>query len=188
MKEASYRPLARLLTGHSTRLRRGERVWIDAAEIPEDFVIELIRAVRERGAEPYVQLHGGRVSRELARGATEAGLKFSLRHDLARLKSMQAYIGLRGAQNTFESSDVPLPQQKMIGKILRPFSDRRINHTRWVVLRWPSPSMAQAAGMSTEAFEEIFFQVCTLDYRKMAGALQPLVRRMRRTDRVHIMM
>lgn len=186
MKEASYRPLARLLAGYSTRLRRGERVWIDASEIPQDFVIELIRAVRERGAEPFVHLHAGRISRELARGVTEAGLKFSLKHDLARIKAMQAYIGLRGAQNSFESSDVPMPQQKLAGKIMRPFSDRRINHTRWVVLRWPSPSMAQAAGMSTEAFEELFFQVCTLDYRKMAGAVKPLVNRMRRTDRVHI--
>jgi leucyl aminopeptidase (aminopeptidase T) len=26
--------------------------------------------------------------------------------------------------------------------------------TRWVVLRWPTPSMAQSAGMSTEAFED----------------------------------
>jgi len=99
---------------------------------------------------------------------------------------MQAYIGLRGAQNSFESSDVPLPQQRLAGKIMRPFSDRRINHTRWVVLRWPSPSMAQAAGMSTEAFEELFFQVCTLDYRKLAAAVKPLVNRMRATDRVHI--
>ena len=74
MKEASYRPLARLLAGYSTRLRRGERVWIDASEIPQDFVIELIRAVRERGAEPFVHLHAGRISRELARGVTEAGL------------------------------------------------------------------------------------------------------------------
>ena len=186
VKEASYRLLARLLTGHSTRLRRGDRVWIDAAEIPEDFVIELIRAVREKGAEPYVQLHAGRISRELSHGATESGLRFSVKHDLARLRSMQAYIGLRGSQNSFESSDVPHARQKMAGKILRPFSDRRINHTRWVVLRWPTPSMAQAAGMSTEAFEDLFFQVCTLDYRKMAGALVPLVRRMKRTDRVHI--
>jgi len=186
MNEPRYRKLADLLTGYSTALKRGDRVWIDAAEIPEDFVVELIRSVRARGADPFVHLHGGKVSRELGRGVTEKALLFSLRHDLRKMQEMQAYIALRGSQNAFESSDVPAEKQKLAGKILRPISDRRINHTRWVVLRWPTPAMAQASGMSTEAFEDLFFQVCTLDYRKLAKATRPLEKLMRRTDRVHI--
>jgi aminopeptidase len=54
------------------------------------------------------------------------------------------------------------------------------------VLRWPSPSMAQAAGMSTEAFENLYFDVCTMDYVKMAKAMKPLERLMKRTDHVHL--
>jgi aminopeptidase len=46
--------------------------------------------------------------------------------------------------------------------------------------------MAQAAGMSTEAFEDLYFDVCTMDYRKMAKAMVPLERRMRAADRVEI--
>jgi len=186
MKEPRYRKLAELLTGYSTALKRGDRVWIDAAEIPEDFLVELIRSVRARGADPFVHLHAGKVSRELGRGVTEKALRFSLRHDLRKMQEMQAYIALRGSQNVFESSDVSAEKQKLAGKILRPISDRRINHTRWVVLRWPTPAMAQAAGLSTEAFEDLFFQVCTLDYRQLAKATRPLEKLMRRTDRVHI--
>ena len=186
MREPRYRKLADLLTGYSTALKRGDRVWIDAAEIPEEFVIELIRSVRAQGADPFVHLHAGQVSRELNRGITEKALRFSLRHELRKMQEMQAYIALRGSQNVFESSDVPAEKQKLAGKILRPISDRRINHTRWVVLRWPTPAMAQAAGMSTEAFEDLFFRVCTLDYRKLANAARPLEKLMRRTDRVHI--
>ncbi|NDD81793.1 MAG: aminopeptidase, partial [Verrucomicrobia bacterium] len=170
MKEPRYRRLADLLTGYSTALQRGDRVWIDASEIPEEFVVELIRSVRARGADPFVHLHAGKVSRELGRGVSERALRFSLRHDLRKMREMQAYIALRGSQNAFESSDVPAEKQKLAGKVLRPISDRRINHTRWVVLRWPTPAMAQAAGMSTEAFEDLFFRVCTLDYRKLAQA------------------
>jgi len=186
VREPRYRRLADLLTGYSTALKRGDRVWIDASEIPEAFVVELIRSVRARGADPFVHLHAGQISRELGRGVSERALRFSLRHELRKMKEMQAYIGLRGSQNAFESSDVPAEKQKLAGKILRPISDRRINHTRWVVLRWPTPAMAQAAGMSTEAFENLFFQVCTLDYRRLARATRPLVQRMRRTNRVHI--
>jgi aminopeptidase len=46
--------------------------------------------------------------------------------------------------------------------------------------------MAQGAGMSTEAFEDLFFSVCTMDYRKMARAMVPLERRMKKADAVHI--
>ena len=46
--------------------------------------------------------------------------------------------------------------------------------------------MAQQAGMSTEAFEDFYFRVCTLDYRRMAPGMKALGDLMRRTDRVHI--
>src|SRR5262249_46769883 len=51
---------------------------------------------------------------------------------------------------------------------------------------WPTPSMAQGAGMSTEAFEDLYFDVCTMDYRRMARAMVPLERRMKRANRVHL--
>jgi aminopeptidase len=62
----------------------------------------------------------------------------------------------------------------------------RVNHTKWVVCRWPTSAMAQQAGMSTEAFEDFYFRVCTLDYSRLAQALEPLNKRMSATDKVHI--
>ena len=44
--------LARLLTGHSTKLQKGERVLIDAFDVPPEMPIALVRAVREAGALP----------------------------------------------------------------------------------------------------------------------------------------
>ena len=47
-------------------------------------------------------------------------------------------------------------------------------------------AMAQAAGMSTEAFEDFFFDVCTLDYRKLQPGMKALKGLMEQTDRVQI--
>jgi aminopeptidase len=55
-----------------------------------------------------------------------------------------------------------------------------------VVLRWPTPAMAQLASMSTEAFEDFYFDVCTLDYRKLLPGMRVLKRLMEKTDRVEI--
>src|SRR2546428_14058059 len=47
--------------------------------------------------------------------------------------------------------------------------------------------MAQAANLSTEAFEDFYFRVCAgVDYAKMADEAEPLADLMRRTDRVRI--
>jgi aminopeptidase len=74
----------------------------------------------------------------------------------------------------------------LYSKAIRPVLDQRVNKTRWCVLRWPSPSMAQAANMSTEAFENFYFDVCTMNYPKMAKAMLPLQKRMNKADRVHL--
>jgi aminopeptidase len=46
--------------------------------------------------------------------------------------------------------------------------------------------MAQLAGMSTEAFEDFYFDVCTLDYRKLQPGMKALQRLMEKTDCVQV--
>jgi aminopeptidase len=101
---------------------------------------------------------------------------------------VQCYIGARGNPNVSETSDVPADKQKLYESTVwsRVHHDVRIKKTRWCVLRWPTPSMAQMAEMSTEAFEDFFFDVCILDYGKMARAMQPLKHLMEKTDRVRL--
>ena len=62
----------------------------------------------------------------------------------------------------------------------------RVPKTKWVVMRWPNPSMAQLSAMSTEQFEDFYFKVCTLDYARMSKAMDPMVELMEKTDRVHL--
>ena len=107
-------------------------------------------------------------------------------HELARMKKMDAYIALRGSNNVTELSDVPPETMKLIARKMRPVQDQRVKRTKWVVLRWPTPSMAQLAGMSTEAFEDFYFEVCTLDYRKLLPGMKALQRLMENTDRVEV--
>jgi len=52
-----FNQLADGLCGFSTALKRGERVLIDAFDVPDAMVIALVQAARRRGALPYVQLH-----------------------------------------------------------------------------------------------------------------------------------
>src|SRR3984893_10586874 len=186
MRDDRFDRLAEILAGYSTELKRNEKVLIEAFDAPDEMTIALVRAVRKRGAIPFVQLQRARVSRELALHATEPQLRLLARHELARMKQMDAYIAVRGSHNVTEQADVPTDQMKLVAKKMRPVQDQRVQKTKWVVLRWPTPAMAQLASMSTEAFEDFFFEVCTLDYRKLQPGMNALKRLMEKTDRVEI--
>jgi aminopeptidase len=186
MTDPRYAELARVLVSYSTRLRRNDQALIELTDVPDEFAVELIRAVRARGARPFVELRHGRVSREVLRGIDETQAGALCQIEMFRMRRMQAYIAIRGAFNATEASDVPGDRMAMCARVLRPVQNYRVNRTRWVVLRWPTPSMAQAAGMSTEAFEDFYFRVCTMDYAAMGRAMRPLHRRMARADRVRI--
>jgi aminopeptidase len=102
------------------------------------------------------------------------------------MKGMGAYIAVRGGLNSAELSDVPADKMQIYNKTMRPVLDYRVNHTKWVVLRYPNYSMAQLANTSFENFEDFYYDVCTLDYRKMSKAMDPLVSLMERADSVRL--
>src|SRR5437588_2330061 len=186
MHDLRFDKLAKLLVEYSTRLRRNETVLIEAFDVPDEMPIAPIQAIRKVGAIPFVQIHRSRVSRALTLGASDRQLKLMASHELARMKKMDAYIAVRGSDNITELSDVPVKQMQLMAKKMRPVQDQRVKKTKWCVLRWPTPSMAQLAGRSTEAFEDFYFEVCTLDYEKLQPGMKALKKLMEKTGRVQI--
>ncbi len=186
MTDPRFQKLAQLLVRYSTTLSKGERVLLDMIDIPDEFTVELVRAAREQGATPIVEVRHSKVTREIMRDTDTQHSALVRDLELNRMKKMQAYIAIRGSHNASETSDVPSDRLLLYSKTMRPLLNYRVNKTKWVVLRWPTSAMAQAANMSTEAFENFYFQVCTMDYAKMSKAMIPLVELMKKTDRVQL--
>ena len=186
MKDPRITELAKLLVTYSCAIERGDRVLIEAFDIPEEFTIELVRESRKAGAVPFVSTRQSRVLRSIYEGATEEQMKELGDAELYRMKKMNAYIGVRGGSNIAEMSDVAPEKMKIVNALYgKPVHlEQRVKHTKWVVLRWPGASMAQLANMSTEAFEDFFFRVCTLDYARMSRAMDSLMDLIEKTDRV----
>ena len=186
MTDPRYTKLAQVLVTYSTALRKGDRILLEMIDVPDEFSVELMRAVRQAGALPVIEVRHTRITREMLLGTHPEHAALLRDIELHRMKKMQAYIAIRGSANASETSDVPGERMALYSKTLRPVLNHRVNRTRWCVLRWPTPSMAQAANMSTEAFENFYFEVCTMDYRKMAKAMVPLEKRMKAADAVHL--
>jgi len=188
MRDPRNAVMARTIVGHSTRLQPGDVVLIESIDLAGGLVTELIDETYRVGAIPIVYLRRSALMRQQFTQGLERQFELQSEIEMFQMKKVDAYVGIRASENAAELSDVPPAQMELYRRYIQKpvHSDYRVNHTRWVVLRYPTASMAQLAGMSTEGFERFFYGVCTLDYTRMAEAVAPLAERMRATDRVRL--
>ncbi|MDD6884496.1 MAG: aminopeptidase [Eubacteriales bacterium] len=188
MMDPRMERLAETLVNFSVEVKPGDNVLISSTNGNEMLVKALIRQVYKVGGTPFVWYGNSEIERELAMGYTREQLEMRAEPDAALMKKMQCYIGFSAVRNASEMADVPAEKLNMFGLYYNKSVHGliRVPNTRWVVLRYPTPAMAQTAAMSTEAFERFYFDVCTMDYSRMDKAMDPLKARMDETDEVHI--
>jgi len=180
--------LAENLVNYSCRVKKGEKVLIECvgnSAIP--LVKALVKETYKVGAIPFTDLKDSSTTREVLKKCTIQQLKSMAKYDLVRMKEMDAFIGIRASDNISELSDIkPEKINAYMKYYIEAVNEERVNNTKWVVLRYPNPSMSQLANTSLEAFEDFYFKVCNLDYYRMSKAMDKLVKIMNKTDRVHI--
>jgi len=185
MRDPRIAKLAHLLVNYSCRVKKGDKVLIEVFDAGHELARALVSEVYAAGGYPHVELRDQTLSRALLLGTSEEHMNQMARFDLVRMKEMDCYIGIRGSNNINETADVPADKMQLQMELYNKpvHKEQRVKHTRWVVLRYPNASMAQLAQMSQEAFEDFYFDVCTLDYAKMDRAMDPLVELMERRIR-----
>ena len=179
--------LSDVLIQYSCKLQKGEKVLISyEGDRCKPLVKQLIKDIYNLGGYPYCNIRDSEIHRELIMKCEQDQLEFMKYYELTQMQGMQAYIAVRAGNNTSEMADVPANKQNLYNRTLKPVLDYRVDKTKWVVLRYPNHSMAQLANTSLEAFEDFYFDVCTLDYKKMSLAMDPLIELMNRTDKVRV--
>jgi aminopeptidase len=189
MKDKRNEVLARQLLDYSTRLKKGEILYL---EIKGKETLELgkqiIRLATERGAVPFWYYNDESLLRQWIRDVTKEQLQKQADLHMELMTRADAYIGLRGSDNPFDLADIPQKQMDLWNTVFyKPVHlEERVKRTRWVVLRYPNNAMAQLAETSQESFEDFYFDVCCADYAKMSRAMDDLVALVNATDKVHI--
>jgi len=180
--------LAGSLINYSVAVKPGDKILIETTGLVPEFTQALIRETYQSGGVPFLSLADPSLWRELLKNAQVDQVEAMGRWDRARMKEMDAYLGIRAGDNVNEWADLPAVQLQIYKNYYQKpvHSEERVPHTRWCVLRYPNASMAQLASTSVEQFEEFYFAVCNLDYAKMSGAMDPLVDLMNVTDSVRI--
>jgi aminopeptidase len=160
---------ARLLVERAIAPAPGAQVLV-VANVPGRPLVEAVaRTLGRRGCYALVRLDYGDwripVSLAWAREAPDELLaemapidRYASDHDDAR-------IVIHAPENTRESSDLDPARLALVRQGLAPYLRRSDSlELPWVVCQFPTPALAQDAGMSLGAFEDFLYGACLLDW------------------------
>ena len=152
MKDSRIETLAKNLINYSIKLQKGEKVLIENFGLQRELVVALVKEAYKAGGYPFVSLKDHQVDRALMMGGIQEQYEMMADFEAEVMSKMDAYIGLRSGHNINEFADIPDDKMKLQGQTIgqKVHRDIRVPKTRWVVLRYPTSSMAQLAKMSTE--------------------------------------
>lgn len=182
--------LAKNLVNYSTNLQKGEKVLISYNSTSADNLVkEIVKEVHKVGAMPFIDFTNTNVNSEVMRSITEEQIKLMAELDSEKMRNMDAYIGIGCSSNAYGRVKLDDNIRNMYNKLyLEPVHyDIRVKNTKWVILRYPNDTFAQAANMATEDFENFYYDVCTLDYKKMSEAMDSLVNLFNKTEKIRIL-
>ena len=187
MVDLRERELASKLVNYSCSVKKGEKVLIQYSVNAESLVTCIIDEVYKVGGYPILRPTVANNFRHTLLGADEHYFKFMADIDSYMMEKMDAVILIGGNLNDFEYSDVSSDIMAIRSKhYTKPVHFDIRCSKKWVLLGYPTPNFAQSAKMSTEKFEDFYFQVCNMDYAKLDKNLTPLEELMNKTDKVRI--
>lgn len=177
-----------MLINYSCGLKPDEKILIEVHGREVPLARALIEEAYKAKGKPFLHLYDYKLERALLKGMTAEHEKEIGEYDLNVMKDMDAYIDIRATENLTEGNNIPEEKQGYFRKYYtKPVHlKERCTNTKWAVLRYPNDAMAQLAGMSTEDYEDFYFNACLADYSKMGKAMQSLGKLMDRTDKVRI--
>ncbi len=75
MKDPRVAKLADVLVGYSTSIQPGEKVLVEAYDIPDDVITALVERIVQAGGLPFVTVKRNKVLRALYQNATEEQMR-----------------------------------------------------------------------------------------------------------------
>ncbi|MDO5715716.1 MAG: aminopeptidase [Tissierellia bacterium] len=180
---------AEFLVRDAVMIEPGDRILIEVHGDGMDLGKELVKASFKFGAHPYFKYYDYEMESILIRGSSEKHYRELAQRDLEMMKTMDAYIDIRGSKNIYHWNHLTPEEMKKYSEIYwGPIHlEERCNQTKWSVIRYPNDAMAQLSHMDTRSYEDYYFAACLYDYKKMEEDMKPLVEWMERTDQVRIL-
>lgn len=180
--------LATQVLTYSLKIKKDENLLIEIfGEDGVPLAKEIIKKANKLKVNTYFNIINYQLLKEFINSSNELQIKMYAKHDLSKMKDMDAYIGISSKKSENEFAGIPLEKMEMYNKYyMTPVHFEERIKKKWCILRYPNNFFAEKNKMTLEKAEEFYFNVCNLNYEKMSKAMDILVDLMNRTDKVKI--
>jgi aminopeptidase len=163
MRDPRLEEYARVLVDTCVGVQPGWQVLVSSSPLARPLVDEVTRLLARRGAYALVRLGWGNVPWLLE--APDELLDRPAPIDAHAWDTADALIAIGAPENTRQLSAVPGDRLGRAQAGMRPHLERVFTHDlRWVGCQYPTPALAQDAGMALEEFEDFLLGACLLDW------------------------
>jgi len=167
MTDPRNRQLAKLLVDTCVGVQPGWQVIVRGSYLARPLLEEIMEVVagRDAYALPRITFGTGYGSRRWLMAVPLERLAIPAPIEQHALETCDALIAIDAPENTREGADVPAARTAAAQGAYRPSLERVFNHELpWVGCQYPTPALAQDAGMSTDAFADLLYDACLRDW------------------------
>jgi len=188
MRDPRTERLARILTGYSTAVQKGDVVLISALGLESLPLVTAVHAEAIKAGAAYVEveLDLPDLRRQFFDLAGGEQLTHFPAHRLDFMRKVDVYIGIGAPDNAMTLARADQKKVVEYQKLLHPILEERVKNTRWVVTRFPTYGAAQDARMSLAEYEDFFFAACNVDWDEESRKQVRLKELLDRTNEVRI--
>ena len=163
---------ARTLVEWSARVEPGDDVVVEVGEGAHDLGVAVAAALGERDAN-MVTLYGSPEMERAHRLAHDGEFDADPEYERALYEHADVALFLRGSRNATATADVPSERSQAYSRARQGIREARLG-TDWVSTVHPTRAMAQAAGMSVEAYRDFVYDAVLRDWEALAEEMARL--------------
>jgi aminopeptidase len=183
---------AALVCDWCLRVAPGERVGVFTTTRAQEPALALHRALLERDTWPYVRLEPPSLTAELHRHGRARHRTTAPPVDLALAGALDAFVRIDAPANTTELADVDPAVVAQVATARRPLQAAQMSR-RWCGTIWPTPALAQQAGMASGQYAAFVDRALFLDrpdpvaaWRELSARQAVLVDRLAQAREIRI--
>jgi aminopeptidase len=192
MADPRARELGRLLVEYCVDVQPGWQVLVAGTAPARPMLEEIARAIGERGAYPLMRVGFddfgaflGGIPWILA--APEEALRKLPEIERHAAENVDALIQVVAPENTRAMSAVPPDRLALVQQAAEPIRDRVLGGAvAWVGCHFPTPALAQDAGMSLASFEDFVYDACLIDWDAEGRRMQAIADRLDAASEIRI--
>jgi aminopeptidase len=179
-KDPRIEQYARLLVEDCVDVQPGWQVAVRSQPLARPLIDAVCRELARKQAHALLRLSFG------STGMSEAWVKEAPEELLSEIPSVTAhemenldcFIAIIAPENTREGSDIAPDRFATLQRAFRPYAEPYFSGKKpWVGCQYPTPALAQDAGMTLEQFEEFLYGAVLIDWDALRREMEKIAER-----------